>query len=68
MLGEIGSVTNTPPGCRFHPRCAHARSLAEGGADAIPARCRGADPGAAGADRPVACHFPIRDDAKEGSR
>jgi oligopeptide/dipeptide ABC transporter ATP-binding protein len=38
-----------PPGCAFHPRCAHAQ-----------ARCRADDPAAQDAEqRSVACHFPL---------
>ncbi|MDQ2185064.1 ATP-binding cassette domain-containing protein [Alcaligenaceae bacterium A4P071] len=69
-IGEIGSATQLPSGCRFHPRCFRARMLAaEGGTRtdiahdpagiAVPSLCANEDPPLrahrAGA---VACHFP----------
>src|SRR3546814_12403344 len=31
LHGEIGSAASMPGGCRFYPRCFHARRLARGG-------------------------------------
>ncbi len=67
-MGEIGSATNVPPGCRFHPRCYRARLVAEAGGvptersgDALlPRACLIDQPAlrtCGGTDR-VACHFP----------
>ncbi|CAO3432207.1 ABC transporter ATP-binding protein [Azospirillum argentinense] len=67
-MGEIGSATNVPPGCRFHPRCYRARLVAAAGGvptersgDALlPRACLIDQPAlkvCGGTDR-VACHFP----------
>ncbi|KAA1057212.1 ABC transporter ATP-binding protein [Azospirillum argentinense] len=67
-MGEIGSATNVPPGCRFHPRCYRARLVAAAGGgptersgDALlPRACLIDQPAlkaCGGADQ-VACHFP----------
>ncbi len=49
LQGEIPSVVNPPPGCRFHTRCPVAQ-----------ARCRTDPPALAelGSGRRVRCHFP----------
>ena len=51
VAGEVPSLLDPPPGCRFHPRCAFAME-----------RCRVEVPSAErvlGTDRRVACHlFP----------
>ncbi len=49
VQGEVPSVLNPPPGCRFHTRCPQAM-----------ARCRTEDPALAtldGSGRAVACHL-----------
>jgi len=68
-MGEIGSATSVPPGCRFHPRCYRARLVASAGGvpterhgDALlPRACLTEEPAlracGAAADQ-VACHFP----------
>ncbi|MCB9871617.1 MAG: ABC transporter ATP-binding protein [Ectothiorhodospiraceae bacterium] len=71
LHGEIGSATELPPGCRFHPRCYRARLIAaaaraptvERAGTRLPALCVQHDPGLepmGGAHR-AACHFPERD-------
>ncbi|ALG72952.1 peptide ABC transporter ATPase [Azospirillum thiophilum] len=73
-MGEIGSATSVPTGCRFHPRCYRARLVASGGGvptersgDALlPRACLMEEPAlrACGAKTDtggadqVACHFP----------
>ncbi|QCO05106.1 ABC transporter ATP-binding protein [Azospirillum argentinense] len=67
-MGEIGSATNVPPGCRFHPRCYRARLIAAAGGvptersgDALlPRACLIDQPAlrACGGTDQVACHFP----------
>ncbi|CAO3455932.1 Oligopeptide ABC transporter, ATP-binding protein OppF (TC 3.A.1.5.1) [Azospirillum argentinense] len=67
-MGEIGSATNVPPGCRFHPRCYRARLVAAAGGvptersgDALlPRACLIDQPAlrACGGTDQVACHFP----------
>lgn len=56
--GEIGSATNIPRGCRFHPRCFKARLISAGGG--VPAICAEQDPQPQEATpgHYVACHFP----------
>src|SRR3546814_12106617 len=47
LHGEIGSAASMPGGCRFYPRCFHARRLARGGGvateawrnESLPSRC-----------------------------
>ncbi|SAL54476.1 dipeptide transporter ATP-binding subunit [Caballeronia terrestris] len=48
LTGDLPSPTAPPPGCRFHPRCPHAKPL-----------CREAAPRSETVDggRLVACHF-----------
>ena len=61
-LGEIGSATNIPPGCRFHPRCFRARQMAgDSGSEALPSVCREHDPPLreVAPGQHVACHFPL---------
>ena len=48
IAGEIPSPISVPPGCHFHPRCAHAQP-----------RCRGEVPQRDGATHSVACFFPL---------
>ena len=48
--GDIPSATRPPPGCRFHTRCPHARSLCR---ELRPELGEVSDAG----DRLVACHF-----------
>jgi len=68
LHGEIGSATELPSGCRFHPRCYKARLLAaqpgvtttsRAGHD-LPACCVEQEPALAdaGQGHHVACHFP----------
>jgi oligopeptide/dipeptide ABC transporter ATP-binding protein len=48
LTGDVPNPVNPPPGCRFHPRCAHAKEI-----------CRVEEPKLAEADgtgRTVACH------------
>ena len=66
-IGEIGSATKVPSGCRFHPRCYRAALMAKApGVETVeadgqlrPAACVRREPGltAFGEDQ-VACHFP----------
>jgi peptide/nickel transport system ATP-binding protein len=53
LEGETPSPSNTPAGCRFHPRCPLRRELGN------PAICEQVDPALepAGADHAAACHF-----------
>ncbi|OBY81480.1 peptide ABC transporter substrate-binding protein [Paenibacillus sp. KS1] len=50
LQGDVPSPANPPSGCRFHPRCAFAQE-----------KCRLVAPEleTVGADRQVACHFPL---------
>jgi oligopeptide transport system ATP-binding protein len=50
VRGEVPSVLNPPPGCRFHPRCPKAFD-----------RCKSEDPALAdlGGGRAVACHLHV---------
>jgi oligopeptide transport system ATP-binding protein len=48
IVGEVPSVRNPPPGCRFHPRCVHATHTCE---TVVPA-LRHIDDG-----RQIACHL-----------
>jgi oligopeptide transport system ATP-binding protein len=74
-LGEIGSASHLPPGCRFHPRCYRARLVAKyAGVDtvriageALPSRCVQQDPALAAItdSHAAACHFP--DDQAEAA-
>ncbi|MBW1999336.1 MAG: ATP-binding cassette domain-containing protein [Deltaproteobacteria bacterium] len=50
--GEVPSPMNPPPGCRFHPRCRHARQV-----------CSEIEPQLreVAADHFVACHFDLGD-------
>ncbi|MBU4610254.1 ATP-binding cassette domain-containing protein [Achromobacter sp. GG226] len=59
-IGEIGSATQLPSGCRFHPRCFRARALAGGAPGAVPEVCQREEPvlQARPAGGFVACHFP----------
>lgn len=51
LLGEVASLTNRPPGCEFHTRCARQQAI-----------CRATRPAeVAGAGRRCSCHFPLRD-------
>jgi oligopeptide transport system ATP-binding protein len=68
LHGEIGSATDLPTGCRFHPRCYKARLVAdrpdiatvERAGMRLPARCVEQDPMLAdgGSGHQAACHFP----------
>lgn len=55
-LEAIGGVVPAPgddvPGCRFHPRCAHAQ-----------ARCRSEAPALTDGPHRFACHFPLPESA-----
>lgn len=53
LQGDVPSPANPPSGCRFHPRCAFAQE-----------KCRLVSPEleTVGADRQVACHFPLEAD------
>ncbi len=67
-IGEIGSATNLPAGCRFHPRCPKARLVArlqrgpsvvvEG--DVVPKACATQEPvlDTWATAHAAACHFP----------
>ncbi len=46
LLGELPNPSNPPSGCRFHTRCAHARSL-----------CKTDSPALDGEGHQTACHF-----------
>ncbi|CAO3433785.1 ABC transporter ATP-binding protein [Azospirillum doebereinerae] len=73
-MGEIGSATDVPSGCRFHPRCYRARLMADGGGvpterrgDALlPRSCVQDQPALAtvGGTDQVACHFPETPDTR----
>ncbi len=67
-MGEIGSATKVPSGCRFHPRCYRARLIAAAGGVAtkrmgdtlMPDACMNQQPdlrAIEGTDQ-VACHYP----------
>ncbi len=68
LIGEIGSATDIASGCRFHPRCPRARTVADRpgvettrvGSAAIPVVCVSRDPVLlqTGPDQACACHFP----------
>lgn len=68
LHGEIGSATDLPSGCRFHPRCYKARLKAasagvetvERDGERLPSVCvqRQPEPVAAGAGHVAICHFP----------
>jgi len=68
LIGEIGSATDVSSGCRFHPRCPRARTMAStAGTDAIvagnarlPRVCVEVDPDLIddGRGQACACHFP----------
>ena len=70
LHGEIGSATDLPSGCRFHPRCYKARLLGkQGEPDSVqvkdtylPKMCIEHDPLLANAssEHKVACHYPER--------
>jgi oligopeptide/dipeptide ABC transporter ATP-binding protein len=64
VSGDPPSVTDPPPGCRFHPRCWLYRSLGE------PERCRADEPRLEPAGPGVisACHFREREGRPEGLR
>ncbi len=51
LAGEVPSPLNPPSGCRFHPRCPHAREI-----------CSQERPPMVAFDgiRSVACHFPLQ--------
>jgi len=51
IKGEVASPINPPPGCRFHPRCPHAKEI-----------CKKETPRLLeiGKERYVACHFPLK--------
>jgi peptide/nickel transport system ATP-binding protein len=52
ISGEIPAPTHLPPGCAFHPRCAHAQG------DCV-ARVPELEQGGAGGGRTVACFHPL---------
>ena len=67
-MGEIGSATKVPSGCRFHPRCYRARLIAAAGGvptermgdTPMPSACMKQQPelrAIEGTDQ-VACHYP----------
>ena len=69
LHGEIGSATDMPSGCRFHPRCYKARLLAErptiettssGTIERLPRACVERTPELTGTENGhlAACHFP----------
>ena len=68
LIGEIGSASDVSSGCRFHPRCPRARTMASSpGADTVvagdarlPRVCVELDPElvADGHGQACACHFP----------
>ena len=70
LHGEIGSATNLPSGCRFHPRCYKARLKAknpdvatvESQGERLPAVCvmHRPRPVDAGDGHGATCHFPER--------
>ena len=76
LHGEIGSATEMPSGCRFHPRCYKARQLAHNGdvetvpsktGDRLPRACVELAPGLEGGNGHLAaCHFPESDSGRTG--
>ena len=70
LHGEIGSATDLPSGCRFHPRCYKARLKAsapgvetvERNGERLPSICVQRQPEAldAGSGHETICHFPER--------
>ena len=68
LIGEIGSATDVPSGCRFHPRCPRARTMAASpdtdavvaGNVRLPKVCVELDPVLVddGCGHACACHFP----------
>ena len=68
LIGEIGSASDVPSGCRFHPRCPRARTMAMGtgiesvalGDAPVPKVCVEVDPALVEIDpgQACACHFP----------
>jgi len=67
-IGEIGSATNLPTGCRFHPRCPKARLVARlqrgpsvvVDGDVVPKACATQEPELEtwATAHAAACHFP----------
>ena len=57
IVGEVPSVVNPPPGCRFHPRCPYAEQ-----------KCSDQEPllEPLGPDRFAACHFIEKTSRKAG--
>jgi peptide/nickel transport system ATP-binding protein len=62
LTGEIGDLSNLPPGCAFHPRCRYAKDICRA------EKPRLAETGASGSDQHLsACHF-AKELTLEGSR
>jgi len=51
IKGEVPSIVNPPSGCRFNTRCPYAQDICDKDEPRLVA---------AGKDRQVACHFPLR--------
>jgi oligopeptide transport system ATP-binding protein len=65
IVGEVPSVRNPPPGCRFHPRCPHAMDVCRRTAPPLSkygethVACHLMDPATAGADVRAAADEPL---------
>jgi oligopeptide transport system ATP-binding protein len=64
LEGDVPSPIDPPSGCRFHPRCPQARSVAKReGTEGVPSRCRDEEPDLTQTDAEpghvAACHYPL---------